>query len=381
MYNSVDGYKKFPKKLRWLSWHSLRLESLPSDMPLESLIALDLRYSSLKQLWKGPKLIRCLKFLNLSHSYQLRRTPDFSELPNLEQLILERCINLTEVDQSIGYLEGLTLLNLNGCTKLRRIPESICMLKLQETLDISGCCNLEYAAMDLPGKIADGIGMNQIVTSKHVLPWHPVQWSWLRKEKVCRRISPISFPASLVTLGLSDCNLADNAFLHVDLSKLNVLKDLNLSGNPIIYPPESIIHLSRLEKLSLTSCTRLKSISQLPNGVDTVDANDCISLEKVCGLPSSCGVLYINCANLIEMDPYFKLEPLENVNEEILRYLSLSNLEMIRNVAFRLRFDIETLYSNPMELPKFVQNDMTNIRCLPPKRLPAQVFLKVIKSG
>lgn len=50
-------YKKFPKKLRWLSWHSLRLESLPSDMPLESLIALDLRYSSLKQLWKGPKVL------------------------------------------------------------------------------------------------------------------------------------------------------------------------------------------------------------------------------------------------------------------------------------------------------------------------------------
>ncbi|KAH0745789.1 hypothetical protein KY285_007446 [Solanum tuberosum] len=339
MYNSVDGYKKFPKKLRWLSWHSLRLESLPSDMPLESLIALDLRYSCLKQLWKGPKLIRCLKFLNLSYSYQLRRTPDFSELPKLEQLILERCINLTEVDESIGYLEGLTLLNLNGCTKLRRIPESICMLKLLETLDISGCCNLEYAA--------DGIGMNQIVTSKHVLPWHPVQWSWLRKEKVCRRISSISFPASLVTLGLSDCNLGDNAFLHVDFSKLNVLKDLNLNGNPISCPPVSIIHLSRLEKLSLTSCTRLKSISQLPNGVNTVDANDCISLEKY-------------------------LEPLENVNEEILRYLSLSNLEMIRNVAFRLRFDIETLYSNPMELPKFVQNDMTNIRCLPPKRLPAQ---------
>ncbi|KAK4708331.1 hypothetical protein R3W88_029256 [Solanum pinnatisectum] len=305
-------YKQFPKKLRWLSWHSLWLEFLPSDMPLESLIALDLRYINLKQLWKGPKLIRCLKFINLSHSYQLRRTPDFSELPKLEQLILERCINLTEVDESIGYLEGLTLLNLNGC-----------------------CCNLEYAAMDLPGKIADGIGMNQIVTSKHVLPWHPVQWSWLRKEKVCRRISPISFPASLVTLGLSDCNLGDNALLHVDLSKLNVLKDLNLSGNPISYPPESIIHLSRLEKLSLTSCTRQKSISQLPNGVNTVDANDCISLEK--------------------MDPYFKLEPLDHVNEESLRYQR---------------------HCSPTQwnFQKFVQNDMTNIRCLPPKRLPAQGF-------
>lgn len=49
-------YKKFPKNLRWLSWHYLRSESLPSDIPLESLVALDLRYSSLKQLWKGPKV-------------------------------------------------------------------------------------------------------------------------------------------------------------------------------------------------------------------------------------------------------------------------------------------------------------------------------------
>lgn len=365
-------YKKFPKNLRWLSWHYLRSESLPSDIPLESLVALDLRYSSLKQLWKGPKLIRRLKFLNLSHSYQLRRTPDFSELPNLEQLILECCTNLTKVDDSIGYLEGLRLLNLNGCTNLRRIPESICMLKLLETLDISGCSNLEYAAMDFPGNIADEHGTNQIVTSKHVRPWHPILWSWLRKEKVCQKISPINFPASLVTLRLSDCNLGDNAFLHVDLSKLNVLKDLDLSRNPFSCPPVSITHLSKLEKLSLTSCTRLKSISELPNGVDTVDATDCISLEKLCGLPSSCGVLYLNCANLVEMDPYFKLEPLENVNEEILRYLSLSNMEMIRNVSFRLRFDIEKLFANETRLPKFVQNDKTKMRRLPPKRLPAQ---------
>ncbi|XP_060207702.1 disease resistance protein RPV1-like isoform X1 [Lycium barbarum] len=367
-------YKKFPKKLRWLSWHCLQLESLPSDIPLESLVALDLRYSSLKQLWKGPKLLRCLKFLNLSHSYQLRRSPDFSELPNLEQLILEYCTNLTEIDDSIGYVEGLTLLNLNGCTKLRRIPESVCMLKFLETLDISGCSNLEYAAMDLPGELSDGIRTNQIITTKHVRPWHTILWSWLRKEKICCRISPISFPASLVTLRLSDCNLGDNAFLHVDCSMLNFLKDLDLSENPISCPPESIMHLSRLENLSLNSCTRLKSISEIPNGVDIVDATDCISLERVCGLPSSCGVLYLNCANLVQMDPYFKLEPLENVNEEIFRYLNLSNLELIRNVAFRLRFDIEKLHSNAKGFPKFVQNDMDKIQRLPPKRLPAQGF-------
>ncbi|XP_070017562.1 disease resistance protein RUN1-like [Nicotiana sylvestris] len=250
-----------------------------------------------------PFVIICLwlKFLNLSHSYQLRRTPDFSLLPNLEQLILEYCTSLTEVDDTIGYLEGLTVLSLNGCINLRSISESVCRLTHLETLDISGCSNLEYVALkleksDFPSELSDESGRNQIDSTKLVRPWHTILWSLLRKEKVCHRVSPISFPTSLVTLRLTDCNLGDNAFLHVDFSKLNLLKELSLSRNLLCHPPESIRYLSRLENLSLNSCTRLKSVLELPNGVEIVDTTDCISLDKVSGAPSSCSILYINCA-------------------------------------------------------------------------------------
>ncbi|BBG96044.1 hypothetical protein Prudu_004732 [Prunus dulcis] len=38
-----------------------------------------------------------LKIPNLSRSYWLTKSPDFSKLPNLEELILEFCVSLSEV--------------------------------------------------------------------------------------------------------------------------------------------------------------------------------------------------------------------------------------------------------------------------------------------
>ncbi|XP_058216248.1 disease resistance protein RPV1-like [Rhododendron vialii] len=84
-------YKKFPKGLRWLCWRGFPLKSIPGDFPLESLVALDMQYSRLKNVWEGTKYIRFLKVLNLSHSYSLAKTPDVSELPNLERLVLKSC--------------------------------------------------------------------------------------------------------------------------------------------------------------------------------------------------------------------------------------------------------------------------------------------------
>nr|GMD21823.1 TMV resistance protein N-like isoform X2 [Ipomoea batatas] len=52
----IGSYEQFPKRLRWLCWRGLELESIPNDFPLESLIALDLRYNSFKQVWKGSRV-------------------------------------------------------------------------------------------------------------------------------------------------------------------------------------------------------------------------------------------------------------------------------------------------------------------------------------
>ena len=56
-YVHITGsLKEFPRRLRWLCWHGFPLKSIPIEFPLKSLIALDLRYSSLKQIWKGKRV-------------------------------------------------------------------------------------------------------------------------------------------------------------------------------------------------------------------------------------------------------------------------------------------------------------------------------------
>jgi hypothetical protein len=79
-----------------------------------------------------------MKILNLSHSYYLSQTPDFSRLPNLEQLILEDCTSLFEVHHSIGDLTSLVLVNLKGCKCLTSLPRNFYKLKSLETLILSG---------------------------------------------------------------------------------------------------------------------------------------------------------------------------------------------------------------------------------------------------
>ena len=58
----------------------------------------------------------------MKRSSNLKETPDFTKVPNLEQLVLEDCINLPGVHPSIGVHKKLTLLNLKGCKNLKTLP-------------------------------------------------------------------------------------------------------------------------------------------------------------------------------------------------------------------------------------------------------------------
>ncbi|XP_058216413.1 disease resistance protein RPV1-like [Rhododendron vialii] len=82
-------YKKFPKGLRWLCWREFPLKSIPSDFPLESLVALDMQYSRLKNVWEGTKFLWFLKILNLSHSY----SPTFQNSP----ILRDWCLKVVQV--------------------------------------------------------------------------------------------------------------------------------------------------------------------------------------------------------------------------------------------------------------------------------------------
>lgn len=54
------GYEEFPKGLRWLYWLEFPLDSIPSDFRLESLVVLEMHYSSLRKIWKGTKVYMLL---------------------------------------------------------------------------------------------------------------------------------------------------------------------------------------------------------------------------------------------------------------------------------------------------------------------------------
>ena len=60
--------------------------------------------------------------LNFDNCQLLTRMPDVSDLPNLEKLSFERCESLIALDDSIGFLNKLKILNAPRCTKLRRFP-------------------------------------------------------------------------------------------------------------------------------------------------------------------------------------------------------------------------------------------------------------------
>ncbi|KAL6315739.1 hypothetical protein AAG906_006601 [Vitis piasezkii] len=112
--------------LRYLYWHGYSLKSLPKDFSPKHLVDLSMPYSDIKNFGKESRL----KFMDLSHSKYLIQTPDFSGITNLERLVLEGCINLPKVHQSLGDLK-------------KRLPSSTCNLKSLETFILSGCSKFE----------------------------------------------------------------------------------------------------------------------------------------------------------------------------------------------------------------------------------------------
>ncbi|GAU43039.1 hypothetical protein TSUD_329370 [Trifolium subterraneum] len=93
--------------------------------------------------------LKKLKFLNLSHSHNLKQTPDFSNLPNLEKLMLKDCPCLSSVSPTIGHLKKILLINLKDCTGLRELPRSIYKLESLKTLIVSGCKNIDKLEEDI----------------------------------------------------------------------------------------------------------------------------------------------------------------------------------------------------------------------------------------
>ncbi|CAN6564096.1 unnamed protein product [Malus baccata var. baccata] len=261
-YVQLNGeYKHLPKELIWLCWKGCPLKSIPEDfLDQPRLVVLDMQYSKLVQVWEGYMLLERLKILNLSHSPSLIKSPDFSQVPNLEELILENCSSLSEIHPSIGQLQKLSLVNLEGCKRLSSLPRDFYKLESVETLLLNDCLKFREVHEDL-GEMKSLRILEAERTAIRQIPSSTVRLK------------------NLTLLSLRRVNLAHDAIPEV-LGSLISLQVLDLQMNYFHTLP-SLSGLTKLETLRLNYCFNLRTIPDLPTNLKFLYADGCFELETM----------------------------------------------------------------------------------------------------
>ncbi|PWA61522.1 NB-ARC domains-containing protein [Artemisia annua] len=293
-------------ELRWFCWHGCPFKYLPSDFYPENIVAIDLSYSHIKQLWTTPKSFRRLKVMKLRYCCNLITTPDFSDITNLNELNLEGCVNLVSVHPSIGMLKRLVVLNLRGCKQLRIFPSRVEMDSLQ-VLNLSGCLKVEQlpkalgliktltelnvdrtAITELPSFVSSLINLESLSFGGQGRIqqrwWTSGPFGLLSKQQhpqIPRSVmSSVTGLHMLKSLKFNYCNLLE---VPESIGGLSCLKYLHLEGNNFTSLPGSLSQLSQLERLRLDGCKKLEVLPELPHSLTIMAASDCTSLREMLG--------------------------------------------------------------------------------------------------
>ncbi|KAJ6744459.1 TMV RESISTANCE PROTEIN N-LIKE [Salix purpurea] len=135
------GCEYLLRKLTWLCWHGFPLSSIPDGLYGENLVAIDMRYSNLRQVknsknLKDLSLCGCKGSTSTTLASRLRSwflppsptnllPPSFHGLDKLTTLSLRDC-NLSDdaLPRDLGSLRSLTNLEL-GRNSFRSLPASL----------------------------------------------------------------------------------------------------------------------------------------------------------------------------------------------------------------------------------------------------------------
>ncbi|XP_016650521.1 PREDICTED: TMV resistance protein N-like [Prunus mume] len=257
-----SGPKFLPNSLRIIRWSSYPSKSLPSSFEPHLLSKLDMRNSKLVRLWDGAKDFPNLKYMDLSDSDKLTSIPDFTRIPNLEELNLYGCKKLGEVHPSIAIHKKLKFLSFSECESIKSLPREMgCLEEL----------NLRRSAMREPlvaMKNLKILSLKGSVASRDGIGWGIDRIFGIRKNPDPERwglvLSSLNRLGSLTDLDLSDCNIGEGA-IPDDIGCLSSLKALDLSGNNF-------------------GCKRLEQLPDLPpNRFSSLHVNvdDCTSLKRL----------------------------------------------------------------------------------------------------
>ncbi|CAN6564350.1 unnamed protein product [Malus baccata var. baccata] len=280
----IGEYKHLSKELIWLCWHACPLKSIPDDFfDQPRLVILEMTHSKLVQVWEGSKSLENLKILNLINCHDLKKSPDFSNLPNLEELILKWCESLSEIHPSIGHLKKLSLVNLKGCKNLISLPGDFYKSKSVQTLVLDECCEFS----ELPEDLGNMISLRVLKASDTAIRQVPRSTVRLKNLthlslEVMQSKLPLQFPDSLHgldsvrNLDFSWCIISDDAL--PSLSGLSNLESLRFSNCISLHTLPNFSGLSNLKSLRLSNCHNLRTIYDLPTNLKFLYAFDCSCL-------------------------------------------------------------------------------------------------------
>ncbi|KAI9126202.1 hypothetical protein K1719_002623 [Acacia pycnantha] len=160
------------------------LQNMPMNFNLEKIVAIDLKWSNLARVWKKSQLLEELKCINLSHSHYLIETPDFSNIPHLEKLILKDCPRLSVIHPSIGDLKCILLLNFKDCKSLKHLPSSVYKLKSLKTLIVCGCSKIDKLEEDI-GQMESLTTLDATQTAIAQVPFSLVGLKSIKHLSIC----------------------------------------------------------------------------------------------------------------------------------------------------------------------------------------------------
>ncbi|KAJ0751789.1 putative TIR domain, P-loop containing nucleoside triphosphate hydrolase [Helianthus annuus] len=124
---SSYNYANLPNALQCVCWRGYPLSCLPNTFQAEKLVNLDMRESSICQLWEEGERKELYKLRFLDLKYSKLRAFDLGMTLRLEMLDLRGCNDFLPDD--IWRLQCLEELHLTDCRLLRDIPNSICRMK------------------------------------------------------------------------------------------------------------------------------------------------------------------------------------------------------------------------------------------------------------
>ncbi|XP_058722607.1 TMV resistance protein N-like isoform X2 [Vicia villosa] len=252
------------------------------------------------------KTFEKMKILKFDNCEYLTNISDISCLPNLEIFSFKNCENLISIDESIGFLNKLQILNAKGCDKLSSFPPlrlnslrelqlSFCtsLTKFPEILDkmnnINNITLFSSGIKEFPSSFQNLTELHNLSISGHgklIFPSSIPMMSNLSQVNFDGYSQFVTKPndelSSLLSSNVKEIIIrtSKHKFLAVTLTLFSNVETLDISGSDIKILPECIKNCCFLKSIYLDYCQYLEEIRGIPPNLKSLSALGCESLTS-----------------------------------------------------------------------------------------------------